>query len=614
MGAGLVFDGDIDFLSGIYSEDGYLIEAIEGMEFGAPQPIEVTIAAMLRDGTILAKTGDDNRDSVAFPFRIKAADSMALALGEQRVALAIGKPTTMEYTPPDGIGPTTVFKVLTSSLAQPFDDLAEVRLQRTYRLRLVCEPFTRSVDLITDDAGVAPSSGGTVLDPLEDATDWSTWDYAPVTHSVDAVTFHEGAGCIAADANSYSLTANSYWNGDFSYAVHANQVDNLGLSSGAGGYWSVWIKTDWTDAIRDNYGAALPSGLIDLYVKYGTGAWTEVTFTPSEVAADGFVRYVWEAPAGQTLNGLRFNVRQNRFGHAPAVPKVRYDAVTLSTSATTDNQIVKTFTVEGSARAPGSLHVASPDDSVGLGSVLVATVPSSALPSGSRPDVRRWVTAGSTTVDATALGGSYYTSASYSSATQFEIPVSALPSGRYFAVVLLKASGATLHTFGVETQLTFSGTATGGASSTEASFTPAAAGWMFAPVGSVLIPDVMAPGSAAEIRVRVKGGNFAEVYLIPEAADFTIAECGSSTVSASGSSSHLWIDSPTPDLPSGGWWRGPESDGENRRRLSLVSELTKPGLHTFTPGQMLCFLTTTNAAGPTVSLSYYPHWHTHAAL
>lgn len=582
-----------------------------GGDVGAPENAYELLSSLLGDGEIVSSRRSSNR-SLSFTVLVEGADMQVLAAAEADLVAECDRVgSTLTLDPGDGIGKPSVFETFRGQARFVRDDDGEMSLLRRYELTVPALPFPRSEDLITDDAGSPPASGGSSLNTCESTTGWSAWRAGTSAYSLDAVTFYEGSNSVKSVAQQVSYsTASDLWT-----HLNADQITGVSYSTGTGGYMSVRVRTEYEDTLlpkfRRNglYGARMVTAAGETVV-------AETSIIASDRDANGFVRYVWAVDGGLTVTAVKFEVSQvSLTTGTPAY--VWYDDLRLLTSATTDNAIVKSFEVAGSVRTPGSIHVASPDDAVALGGVLVTTVHVDEIVPGFRPDVlRRWITAGTTTVDATALWGSYLTApAAYGSSVQAEVPLTALGAGNFAVVALVKPTGGALNTFGVETQLTFGGTATGGASATDASWTPTATAWMFAPIGTVRIPSVASADSTAEIRVRVKGSiPVADVFLIPEVADFTIAECGASTVSASGSSSHLWVDSPTTEQPMGGWWRGPVADRVNARRLNLVSELRKPGLHSFTPGTMYAFCVTTNADGPTVELEYYPRWHSNAAL
>lgn len=580
-----------------------------GKDFGGPEMVYATLSSQLADGEIVSGYRTSNR-TLTFTVVVDGADFVSLAEAEAAlVAECDAAGNTLTFDPGDGIGAATVFDTFRASVRPLYNDDTDVALTKRFTLTIPALPYGRSVDKVTDSAAAAPSGSGSILYAAESTAGWSAYAGPATTAAVDSSIYHDGTGSVAVPAGTYGLTVDDPTLGASANAVSLDQVTGLSLSTSTGGYMSVLVRTDWTTSYP-----GFTSGLTGLKVNYGAG-WVDTSFVASESYSDGFVRYVWPVAAGLTVTGLRFAVQQAQYGYASTVPKVRYDSVSLATSATTDNQIVKSIAVEGSVRAPGSIHVAAPSDSVALGNVLVATVHESEVMAGFRPDMRRWVTAGSTTVDASALGGSYYTPpASYGSSVQFEAPALIFCPGNYAVVMLVKLTASTPVTVGVETQLAFSSTATGSASSVDTVATASATGWALVPVGTVRIPAVSNPTSAAKIRIRPKGNiPMAELYLIPEAADFTIASCGTGTVSASAASSHLWVDSPDAANPMGAWWRGPSADQANRRRLSLVSELPRPGRHSFKPGNVLCWCLSTGASGPVVTLEHYPHWHSNAA-
>jgi hypothetical protein len=467
---------------------------------------------------------------------------------------------------------------------------------------------------VVDDAGTPPSSGVVVYN-CESATGWSKWSTWPggggpvgTDISVDTTVFVEGAGSIRAHAQYGNI------NGDDSYTFgSSDKVTGLSIATGTGGYLSAKIRTTFSDRASD--------GLAELWMTTAEHGEEQVTsFLNVGRDADGWVRYVWLVDAGLTVTGLRFYVLQTRLSGAGSTnPYVWYDDVELSTAASTDHQIVKIHQVQGSARTTASLHVAAADDSVALGHVLAITVPTDEVPAGFQPDTRRFITQGTPTTDATALSGSYLTpsTSTYDSGTGkpiFDVPVGMLTAGPYTVVALVKAESSSLM-FGVQAQLRVGGANTGPLSTAETSPSGLTTGWQFVVVGTVYLPPLPVQNADVSTKVRLlfKGAKMAEVYIIPawqvggrQVADFSIIDCGSGTVGGGLASSNLWIDSPSVDQPQGGWWRGPTGDRANAQ--SAWPDAKKPGIHTFRPGSLSHFLTSTGAAGPTSTLEYYPRW------
>ena len=241
----LLFDDSLELCDpdGAASGGSYWFEALaEGASFGDPQPVDVAILSLLRDGAITETQSNGNREQT-FLIRVKATDNAALAEGVAALHLATGKRTTLVWTPPDDYGPATVFRVETSSLSSPeFDDLALLRNEMTLLLRLTCLPFAFSVDKITDDAGTPPSSGGTLLYNFESTTGWAaTNSRLTGVYVVDSTIFTEGAGSIKSRTQSYDN-----WTDGESHSLGQDTVSGLALSTDTGGYLSVCVRPQWT--------------------------------------------------------------------------------------------------------------------------------------------------------------------------------------------------------------------------------------------------------------------------------------------------------------------------------------------------------------------------------
>lgn len=623
----LVFDDDIELCGGSEGE-GFWFEALaEGTSWGDPQPVEAAVASLLADGNLVERLSNGNRQ-VTLRLTIKATDPVGVAQGRARLDRATGKRTTLVWR--DGDWPATVFEVETSATGSPggFNDLEYLRNEQTVGLTLECLPFTRSEAKVVDLAGTPPASSGTVLYSAESTTGWSTFynlNNPPYTaaavYEVDAVTFAEGAGSLKSRAH--------YWDDDYfqslNLARNRDQVTGLSLSTGTGGYLAVSIRT--TNEVPDTSGA-FATGLKRLWMTVA-GVETEVTsFASIGRTANGFVRYAWAVDAALTVTGLRFEVDQYGYQSASTGrPHVWYDDFELLPAATTDHQIVKNLTVQGSARTTASLRVTSASEAIALGYVLVATVPTDEVPAGFQPDGRRWVTQGVATTDTSSIHGVYYTpdTASYSSSASaparpiFDMPVSMLTPGPYTVVALVKAEASTL-TFGVQAQTRVGGTNTGPTSTAEVSLSGLATGWQFVTVGTLYLPPVPmeSPPDDARVRLLFKGAKFADVFVIParqsggrQVADFSVVDCGTGTVSAAGASSSLWLDSPSIDQPQGGLWRGPTQVRTQAR--SAWPDARVPGVHVFRPGALTAFLVSTGSQAPGLTLEYHPRWLGHAA-
>src|SRR5690606_17672 len=113
-------------------------------DFGNPEPFDVTIPSQMLDGADVRTVSHGNRE-IFLRVEVSAQDGVALAQGEAALMAQLGRRSLLAWTPPAPASPTTVFRVLTSRLEASFSDVDELRLTRTYGIRLTCLPFGRSV-------------------------------------------------------------------------------------------------------------------------------------------------------------------------------------------------------------------------------------------------------------------------------------------------------------------------------------------------------------------------------------------------------------------------------------------------------------------------------------
>src|SRR3546814_2606272 len=128
----LVLDGDLELIGGEDEDGAFWFETLaQGASFGDPAPVEVAIASLLRDGSLVERTSDGNR-AVTFQIKIKSTDPAGVAQGRARLDRLLGKRTTLVWR--DGDYPATVFDVETSSAVRPsgFDDLEYLQIGRAH--------------------------------------------------------------------------------------------------------------------------------------------------------------------------------------------------------------------------------------------------------------------------------------------------------------------------------------------------------------------------------------------------------------------------------------------------------------------------------------------------
>lgn len=573
--------------------------------FGEPQPVEATLDSLLRDGALTRWDHDENRE-LSFLVRITASDLSALASGLEDLRLETNRPNTLTWTPPDGYGAPTAYEVQTSSLHEynGYDDLAALRNQAVFRLRLICLPYGRSVNKITDDAQPASWSAGTVYDDGTSATNWSGW----LAYRTPAVVVD--AGAVRIDyGNKGVVSALS----DGEPIVQWKNLDTrsgLSISTGSGGYLSLLVrleKAPFTNDVQLSTGGVARTRVQSITLATPTGTLTPVV-SAVEQLSDGSVRYAMAVDAGLTITAVTVESLQYAYAvDSPSDPRVWYDSLTFSSATTTANQYAKVVDVAGSVRAPGAIRVSAP---IALGWVLLCSVADDAIATGFTADVTKWKTSGpSRTADAPVINGGYF--AASGTAYVFEIPVAMLTEGAY-TVVMLNRTGSGMTTT-VTAQLVIGGVTVGDAQTITNSepATYSGAYRMFS-VGELYLPPVPIQGadSTAKVRLTIPGSTsaaFAEMWLIPTWGDLTLADCGTGAVSASGASSYFWADSPTPDRPMGSWWRGASSDRSLAR--SAAADLLQPGRHILYPPRTRILVAASAASGPTVTVDYFPrHW------
>lgn len=607
--------GDLDL-----TDAPYLLEF--GADYGAGQNVYEVLESLLRDGEVVSANRTSNRE-ISLTVLIEDSDMQGLAAAEAVLATACAIPqNTLTVDPGDGWGFPSVFVTYKAQMTPQYGDDLEIAGLRRYSIDIQAAPHVRSVDKIVDNADTAPIDGGTVVDNCESAVGWShyvhsMWESQTPPPAVDPAVFYEGAGSVVLQSG---LTPG--WNPGTYVEPHWGSqhwdTKTLELETGAGGYLSILVRAEpyWTLS-RPAYPRFYGTDYNKVTMTTVAGGKSEHTLLAAEYLPGGWVRYSWPVPSGDVVTKLEFRMFQYAYSEDGGVsgprPRLWYDALTLAATSSTSKQIAKVLDIQGSAPAPGTLAV---EGVTALGQVLLLTMPESAVAEGFAPDTYRWLASGTTTVDATAINGSRVeaSAGSYSAGPRFDIPARLLNAGAYTAVARFKASSAT--SLGLQAVAAIEGVEVGPTSEVETPVGLAGGNWQILPVGTIFLPptEIQSATTDAVVRLRVKagGGYIDEIWLCPLAADLTVIDCGEGMVSPAGASSHLWIDAPSPSRPLGAWWRGASDARVNAR--SATANLIVKGRHVFEPGRMRAFLAVTGTQGPTLTVEYEPHWHTHAAL
>lgn len=586
----------------------------EDMTFGNPQPVEMSIASLMADGSPTVTTHHENREA-GFRVTISGPDSGALSSGERELNLQLTRRNTLAWTPADGFGPTTVFEVETSNMDWLFDDTAEAEgktlLRRTFRLRLVCLPFPRSAD-VTLIGGQYVSESLVVDDDCESATGWSM--AGQNVSGTAAFTVDSTAGNFATGTGSVKMviTPNKYGGGvsvpfgnSATYQTGASKA-GLSISAAAGGYLSFRVRVDspWTlDAAN-------------------AGRYAEVTtsnlgrFQASAVAASvddaGFIRFSLPMDASWgTVTALHLPFLSTYFGAPagaqPANPVFRFDSIGHSAQSSSP-QGAQTVEIGGSARSEAAITVSGAQ---GLGDVLVYTTPADRL---FRPDLRRFNKTGNLQADAKSISGQ---AVRLSTQATFEAPATMFTPGAHAILMYARngaGSGTTISATTITAQLFSGGVAVGPVETITkgAQSVPDYEYHAFSMDVLNLPTTVVGDNSTAVVRFTVNGGgdtNLDELLAFPlQDSALTWVNCGHGTTSAS-VASHLWIDAPAPTNPNPRILVG---TNENRTDARAVVPKSR-GRHLMTPGEMLIYVLTGLSGAPEVLTAYYKRWHSNAA-
>lgn len=595
---------DLDLLSSAPS-DGYSIETLgEDFSFGNPVPVEVVMTSLMLDGSSVVRTSDNNRE-VTFQVSITAETGNGLAVGEAALVAQMGRRGTLTWTPPDGLGAATMFVVVTGSLDFLFSDLDELRLRRTFRVRLVCLPFGRSVDMVTAGSDSVADTV-TVSDDCQSTTGWSAMagksgdGYTP-TFAVDSTAgnFVTGTGAIKVTPAPGVPLATAGLSKQASTAF----AKVLSVAGTAGSYLTFAMRTSWPYL-----------EFKEVYVTNGAG---RQLMTPINAGAvgNGFSRYAIPITHTSTITKLEVDILQGIQAGDVAMPPLWIDSIGMAGSSSAAQKF-RSFDVIGSARTEGTFAVASPAGVAGLGDVLLYTTPD--LGDGFRPDLKRWLVSGSTTADSTAVTGTYVTLEPVAAnAKTFEAPATSFRPGAYAVLARVKNTSSTTIAPVVKAQLLQGSTLIGSVEATSSNLLTLAGttDWEVVRLGVLYLPPTVpdALNAAAKIRFSVNDDQSAtrldELLVFPmEDSALTWVRCGAGTPSAA-VSSRLWLDGPSPDYPRGQLAVGTSSTRTDARTARPMSR----GSHLLYPGTMFAYLMASGSATATMDVSYFPAWHTHAA-
>jgi hypothetical protein len=617
--------GPLD-LKGQVAAAGYWMYALgEGATLGNPVPIEQSLASQLMDGSVSRRTGYGNR-TPGFDVVVAADDSIALAKGQAALYLACDNPTTLLFTPPDGLAVLTRFEVVTANAEWLFDDWEELRLYRTFRVTFNCMPFGQSPEPTTDAATVveAPAAEETVnnCDSLTGFT-----GLMGSTASLDTTYKSQGTGSVKLTGQTRKPVR---WptESDGLKPQETGTVELTGLSLTTPAtrpyiYFDAYVgnSTDYSATLLVNGEAA--------------------TFVSASLLNSSWVTFAFRTDVTATITSLRFAESITFTGSVgysggvwtgvPSSWAPRIDNIRRSGSVNSiARQSLRAVPVGGSARTQGSLAISHPTN--GLGKVLLLTTP--ALATGFTPDLMKWCT-DSTDTDSDSISGKVKAFGNTSAPIPFEFAAALIPSGGFQLIGVMETGDALDDGERAEIQVTAS-TKVGGVTISEAEHQqriPTTGNDVFDLVdcGSITLPTTDVPaGSAAIVRLEIAladtegiitgsfNARFQEFFLIPLTGDtaLSILDCGGTGAATLGTANNrLWLDSATLATRNPSAWMGTQADRTDAYHATwdpdwVVGRWQPLSLQ---PPEVLLFMANTGGTNAAADLTYTKSWHGLAA-
>lgn len=575
---------------------GWTLDVLgEDFSLGNPAPVEMVVASMLRDGDLTRTDRDGNREA-SFRVTVTAVDGQALALGEKALADRLFGPAELWWQPPDDAAPVTVFDVLDSGLEWLFDDVAEMtQRRRTFRVWLKCLPYGRSAAKVTAAAVTTVGTPTTVT--LDDGAGagWSTlWVNPSEGGALPAPT---RAGGIVSSPQ--LLSPGSKWDGTYYTTTQGKRMRKT-FAAAVDMSATTYLVTDVE--VFQGY-EARQRGLASLTV-FADGQQLMLLAT-APLAGSARVRHTWLC-TDTSITTVEFGLDG---GGLMVEAEVYVDLVQRTNVApvasSTGREKQRTLRVEGSARAPASIQVASPGGTA-LGSTVVYTGPALV---GFSPSLSTYATPGIT--NAQSVSGY-----DRQNSMVAKVPAGRMLRGGYALWAVLAPSTGGVVNVTVSARSMYGATAYGDVWTEIVKVTlPTYSAFQLVPLTVLTLPLGDCPPSASasvEISVSLSGW-VDDVFLfhLGAGAGLTVVDCGTAAPAAGGSSSRLWIDAPTPETLRPSLWVGTQANRGDAR--SPGSAASSWGVHDLKPGDNEIFTATTGAADHVVTVDYYPRWRHNAA-
>ncbi|WP_181312460.1 hypothetical protein [Nocardioides campestrisoli] len=548
----------------------------DGTEWGNPAAVIAELLSGLSDGEIRSRRRTSNREPVIY-VQATGANAFALEAAEKALMRVTGRPADVVWTPPL-MGTPTVFDASWSELEFLFDDAAEMRGQRKYRITFSALPWARSQSLVVTPA--AASGGPTVVNDCSSATGWASSDGAVTVVSGAVVSTYDASVVDPFPGTTLTLTQ----------AIDTSANHHLGI--------------DWKSSIPSLH--ALQVG-VDL-----------IPEARRESLAGGRTRSWYYIP-DSTLRAFTFGiVHSASAGTATLSVDQVVTAPTLPVTGTA-RQLTRTIKPAGSVPAEGTIVVQHETNA--LGDTIVYTHP---LGRGYNPALMPFRTSSAPrTSNSLMVSGAH---CDLSTPLVFSVPISAIPDGG--AQLWLKAGVG-----GVGGNVRFAWSATSwqsghaqvGSRQSGMQTVPIPVGpHRIIPIGRMTLPPSRvseASGFVVFIVEVVSGSPVAgsNVYVdegwvfAMERGTLSVINAGNNPVTPGLTAGRLRISAPSLETPHGSFMVATAADWSDAWEPNAENVQVDQKGHTFDPevGSMV-YVVTTDAPEPSISFEHYPRGHTHA--
>lgn len=586
--------GGLDF-TGVEDYNGARFYAMaDGATLGNATPVERSIETALLDGSFVVTESHGNREP-SFQVWIVAPDSVALAYGEKLLFEQCSRRVEMGWTPPDGWGPRTVYEAFTSSLTHQFDDMLEMRLVRSYLLRVVAAPFGYSEDEVSNLA-VEPAPVTPVTTTMASGTSATGWTSPAGAVTSDGARILVPTGAPISSFDNYGTTV-------YNYLTETTLVFSATDFTGTR-YLSADVE--FRSAAQFSFSSAP-----DIYTAYVDGV---VLTTVSAISLGaGVVRLVWQCnDASATTLRIRsyFQTTTTSGTFGFKLSNVTRSNVAPSTPTATGRQSLRIVPVTGSARTAGSVAIGHATQ--GLGDVLLYTSPE--LARGYSPDMTPYLSAtGSTlTTDATTISGRYITAGKV-----FNVDATMLPAGPFLLMFRASSDNALAAATATVTVRSMVGGVEFAEQVMPQVDIPAGLTMATYTAGVVTLPLTRFTDESVgsvQIEVDATGARLDKLwaFYLGEDADLTYVKAGAGTPTLGAAHSRVFLDAPTLNNDGApGLFVGTQADRSDAFHPGYPA-VQSWGRHLFAPPSVNLFVVTTGATNPSVTLRHRPAWHTHA--